>query len=237
MTLTALTKCRKLRSTLEKTVRKLLSSCKTNSKLKKKWTLLNLHLLSAKICPKTLNWTITTLCIAVAKIVDREGVLGAQRKGALWRIYLRAPETRATLLLVLAQGLCIGGGTARVSSQNPFIVRGPDSEEIPRTRPAISDVPISFSNAAIESTLTSHKSNIERALEVGPFKAKLFYREITDTNLCFSCQKPGHRARDCPAKLSSQGGEDEGDITQSPQEEASSAEGQGQKINEKRKGR
>ncbi|GFS23216.1 hypothetical protein ElyMa_006971300 [Elysia marginata] len=43
---------------------------------------------------------------------------------------------------------------------------------------------------------------------------------MTDTNLFFSCQKPGHRVRDCPGKLSSQGAEDEGDITQNAQEVA-----------------
>ncbi|GFR93843.1 hypothetical protein ElyMa_000903500 [Elysia marginata] len=90
------------------------------------------------------------LCMAIAKIVGREGVLGAQRIGALWRIYLPSPEARATLL---ARGLCIGGRTVRVSSQNHFIVRGPDGKEMPGTRLKISDVPFSFSNTAIESAL------------------------------------------------------------------------------------
>ncbi|GFR83957.1 hypothetical protein ElyMa_004138500 [Elysia marginata] len=149
------------------------------------------------------------------------GVLGAQRIGALRRTYLRSPQAWATLL---AQGLCIGGRTVMVSSQNPSIVRGPDGEEISGTRLTILDVPISFSNAAIESPLVKKdiklrsrlrmeeirekqgrltkwwsgrrfayidlpKSNIEKILQVGPFKAKLYYREMTDTNLCFSCQR------------------------------------------------
>ena len=32
---------------------------------------------------------------------------------------------------------------------------------------------------------------------MGPFKAKLFYKEMQQANLCFKCNKPGHRAFEC----------------------------------------
>ncbi|GFS11945.1 hypothetical protein ElyMa_004847000 [Elysia marginata] len=39
---------------------------------------------------------------------------------------------------------------------------------------------------------------MERMLIVGQFKAKIFYKEMAEANLCFACHKSGHRAVDCP---------------------------------------
>ena len=63
------------------------------------------------------------LCVAIAKVVGRGWLLGAQRICALWRIYLYTSETRANLL---GQGLAVRGITVAVASQNPFLVEGPD---------------------------------------------------------------------------------------------------------------
>ena len=41
------------------------------------------------------------------------------------------------------------------------------------------------------------KCSTERTIDVGPFKAKLSYKEMQQTNLCFKCNKPGHRAFEC----------------------------------------
>lgn len=172
------------------------------------------------------------MCLAVSKTVGREGVLGAQKIGALWRIYLRNQQVRAALL---ANSLTIGGRTVTVLLQNPFVVRGPDGNELSGTRLTISDVPISVANMPIESALIKKglklrsaikmeetrdregnltgwlsgrrfvyidlpKTQVERLIEIGPFKAKLYYREMADANVCFSCQKPGHKALDCPSR-------------------------------------
>ncbi|GFR93024.1 hypothetical protein ElyMa_006215600, partial [Elysia marginata] len=83
------------------------------------------------------------MCLAVSKVVGREGVLGAQRIGSLWRIYMRTVQARATLL---AKGLGVGGRSVTVFAQNPFVVRGPDGREIPGTKIIVSDVPISLAN-------------------------------------------------------------------------------------------
>ena len=57
------------------------------------------------------------LCVAIAKVVGRAELLGAQRIGALWRVYLNTSEARANLL---GQGLAVRGITVAVASQNPF---------------------------------------------------------------------------------------------------------------------
>ena len=41
------------------------------------------------------------------------------------------------------------------------------------------------------------KCYIERTIDVGPFKAKLFYKEMQQANQCFKCNKPAHRAFEC----------------------------------------
>ena len=41
------------------------------------------------------------------------------------------------------------------------------------------------------------KCFIELIIDVGPFKAKLFYKEMQQANLFFECNKPGHRASEC----------------------------------------
>ena len=106
-------------------------------------------------------------------------------------------------------------------------------EGVPGTTLIISDIPISFSNTALEAALIKKKSLklrsrlkmeemrdregkltewlsgrqfvfidlpkccIERTIDVGPFKAKLFFKEMQQATLCFKCNKPGHRAFEC----------------------------------------
>ena len=169
------------------------------------------------------------LCIAISKVIGRGGLLGAQRIGALWRIYTQTLQARAT---ILANGLVMRGRTVHVQGHNPFMIRGSDGEEIPGTKLIISEIPISFSNTALEAALIKKglklrsklkmeevrdregkltewlsgrrfvfidlpKCSIERVIDVGPFKAKLYYKEMQQANLCFKCNKPGHRAFEC----------------------------------------
>ena len=44
------------------------------------------------------------------------------------------------------------------------------------------------------------KCSIERIIDVGSFKIKLFYKEMQQANLCLKCKKPGHRAFECLEK-------------------------------------
>ncbi|GFO13926.1 hypothetical protein PoB_004043100 [Plakobranchus ocellatus] len=84
------------------------------------------------------------------KSAGRDGVIGAQRIGALWRLYPRSPDMHAILL---ANGLALHKMTITIAAQNPFLIREADGQDIPRTRLTISDVPVSYSNKAIESAL------------------------------------------------------------------------------------
>ena len=155
------------------------------------------------------------LCIAISKVIGRGGLLGAQRIGALWRIYTQTLQARAT---ILANGLVMRGRTVQVQGHNPFMIRGSDGEEIPGTKLIISEIPISFSNTALEAALIKKglklrsklkmeevrdregkltewlsgrrfvfidlpKCSIERVIDVGPFKAKLYYKEMQQTSV------------------------------------------------------
>ena len=140
------------------------------------------------------------LCVAIAKVDGRGGLLGVQRIGALWRIYLNT-------------------SAVAVASQNPFFVKGPDGILIPRTRLTVSDIPLSIANATIEAALIKKgvklrsaltleeirdregkftgwlsgrrfvfidlpKTPIEKKLWIlAPYKAKLFYREMPNTKM------------------------------------------------------
>ena len=97
--------------------------------------------------PKVDNYE---LGVAIAKVVGRGGLLGAQRIGALWRVYLNTSEARANLL---RQGLAVRGIMVAVASQNLILVKGPDGILIPGTRLTVSDIPLSIANATIEAAL------------------------------------------------------------------------------------
>ncbi|GFR57551.1 hypothetical protein ElyMa_000004700 [Elysia marginata] len=90
------------------------------------------------------------ICVAASKSVGRNGISGAQKIGALWRIYVSGPEARIDLL---SKGLTIRNVHVEVSSQNPLIIRGGDGKEIQTTKLIISDIPILIANEAIEAAL------------------------------------------------------------------------------------
>ena len=98
------------------------------------------------------------LCIAISKVIGRGGggLLGAQRIGALWRIYTQTLQARAT---ILANGLVMRGRTVQVQGHNPFMIRWSDGEEIPGTKLIISEIPISFLNTALEAARETEKGN------------------------------------------------------------------------------
>ncbi|GFS19679.1 hypothetical protein ElyMa_005038900 [Elysia marginata] len=90
------------------------------------------------------------MCLAASKAVGREGVLGVQKIGALWRLYPSSQQKRVELLI---KGIMIEEKLMNVASQNPFIIRGGDGVEIPSTKLTISDLPISVANDTVETAL------------------------------------------------------------------------------------
>ena len=108
------------------------------------------------------------LCIAISKVIGRRGLLRAQRIGALWRIYTQTLQARAT---ILANGLVMRGRTVQVQGHNPYMITGSDGEEIPGTKLIISEIPIPFSNTALEAAL------IKKGLKL---RSKLKMEEVRD---------------------------------------------------------
>ena len=117
----------------------------------------------AKNLPQEEKTTSYQICIAASKTVGRDGVLGAQLIGSLFRIYLSNAEARVALL---SKGLSLEGRTIEVCSQNPFSVRDGSGEEIPSTRLTVSDLPISVSNEALESALSKKGLKLRSKLKM-----------------------------------------------------------------------
>ncbi|GFS07148.1 hypothetical protein ElyMa_002981600 [Elysia marginata] len=84
------------------------------------------------------------ICSAAEKVGVYGTVVGAQKIRALWGIYLNNEKSRAT---ILAQGFSINGMKIKVSSKNPFILRG--DSETPSTRLTIEGIPLSYSDGEI----------------------------------------------------------------------------------------
>ncbi|GFS04533.1 hypothetical protein ElyMa_004659500 [Elysia marginata] len=88
------------------------------------------------------------ICAAAEKAAGRGSVLGAQRIGALWRLY---PVGREARLKLLVERVTIKNQKIKLHSQNPFIIRG--NNETPTTRLTVGDIPISYSNEMLENNL------------------------------------------------------------------------------------
>ena len=78
-------------------------------------------------------------------------MLGAQRLGALWRLYPKTDESRTKLLI---DGLVLRSHSVQCLDKNPFIVRTKEGDaEIKTTKLTIGNIPISYSNKEIEETI------------------------------------------------------------------------------------
>ncbi|GFR68795.1 hypothetical protein ElyMa_000285700 [Elysia marginata] len=98
-------------------------------------------------CEKITNYK---MCLAASKTVGRDGVLGAQQIGALWRLYPSSQQKRVELL---TKGIVIEEKLINVASQNPFIIRGGDGVEIPSTKLTISVASDTVKTALIKKGL------------------------------------------------------------------------------------
>lgn len=90
------------------------------------------------------------ICRAVSDVISEDAVDGAQRIGALWRIYLLEEEARINLL---SQGITLRGQQVSLKDRNPLLNIGFENVEL--TRLFIRNIPLSFDNTEIEKALRS----------------------------------------------------------------------------------
>ena len=90
------------------------------------------------------------VCVAAEGVIGRGRLVGAQRIGGLWRVYLTSLAARVELL---ARGLHINGVRLDLLTMNPFVVYDSEGNEVPLTKLYVGDVPISYANEEIESRL------------------------------------------------------------------------------------
>lgn len=103
------------------------------------------------------------LCLAAERVSGRETIMGAQEIRGLWRIY---PTNRTARTKLLIEGMAVRGHTVTLYDKNPFVLRGQGGAEAPATKLFISNLPLSVSDADIESALIRvgcvMRSNITR---------------------------------------------------------------------------
>ena len=97
----------------------------------------------------TKEFTVCEICRACEVVNGPQSMEGAQRIGGLWRLYPKTSDTRTKLLL---SGIDLRGVHLSFQDINPFIL-GADGAEVQSTRLLVSDVPLSFNNKDIETTL------------------------------------------------------------------------------------
>lgn len=99
------------------------------------------------------EYSVFEICTAAEKVTGFGNVVGAQRIGALWRLY---PKTTNARLNLLTKGVVLRGLSVQPRDKNPFIVTdGPNGEEreIPSVRLTIGNIPLSVSNDEILKTI------------------------------------------------------------------------------------
>lgn len=107
--------------------------------------------LAARDLPAGDPYTVREICAAAEKVGGYHTVLGAQKIGGHWRVYMLGSEAR---LNVLTRGVEIRGHLITPFDKNPNIVTTESGDkEIPTTKVIVGGVPISFSNEEIEKRL------------------------------------------------------------------------------------
>ena len=99
----------------------------------------------------TRQHSVRELCDSCEKTSGFGSIIGAQRIGALWRIYPQSSDARGKLLI---QGISLRGHSVTLKDKNPFskpTLTG--DEEIPTTRLIIGNVPLSVNNTEIEEVI------------------------------------------------------------------------------------
>ena len=93
-------------------------------------------------------------CVALAKTLNTDNILGIQQIRRLWRIYMNSHEDRVKQI---SNGLFIRGVSIAVYDVNPF-TRSKDKN---LTRVTIKDVPLSVSEKVIRSKIENLKCQIQ----------------------------------------------------------------------------
>ena len=109
-------------------------------------------------------FTTREICNACEKKTGFRSMIGAQRIGALWRLYPDNNDVRARLLI---EGITLRGVTVTLRDKNPMAVNrsrmsaqaGYSYDEIPTTRVVVGNVPLSFSDTDILETLKQLGAN------------------------------------------------------------------------------
>ena len=116
------------------------------------------------------------MCQYICKRIESCKLLGVQRIGMLWRVYLKDKESRATLLV---NKLEIRKQSVSVFSNNPMrakLSEGETDENVVKV--TIKDLPISKGNKGIEQFLISQGIKLKSA--IGYAKARNEQNELTD---------------------------------------------------------
>ena len=108
-------------------------------------------------------FTTAEICAAAEKRCGFETIEGAQRIGALWRIYPRSSEARRKLQI---EGFILRGLHVEVKDRNPFIITSPDGtqREILATKLTVSNFPLSFSDDEILQAISAMGVNLRSRL-------------------------------------------------------------------------
>ena len=116
------------------------------------------------------------LCETVCKRIKKDSLLGVQRIGMLWRIYLKTKEARVT---VLANKVEIRDHCVNVFTNNPMRARLAEGETDQSVmKVTIKDLPLSKGNKGIEQYLITQGIKLRGKVEFA--KARNENNELTD---------------------------------------------------------
>ena len=168
--------------------------------------------------------------LSIATIIDPNNIVGIQRIGGLWRIYL---EDRADRIILITHGLSLKGKSIPVHDKNPF--RRTLTENLLAV--IIRDVPLSVDDGLIRQTLESLKCRLNGAITrrklringrltncengertafielpsrhlprdimLGSFRARLFHPGQAEgvTPKCSRCLAQGHHRSTCTSDV------------------------------------
>ena len=165
--------------------------------------------------------------LTFAKITDVPNILGIQKIGGLWRIYLREKESRIT---VISEGVKMRGVKIPVFDMNPFLNSG--NENVWRV--TVKDIPLSVADSVILHELEGMKCKVagkivrqklrvngqltnclngdrvlyieprptplDRHVKIASFRARIFHdgqQKSASQATCSRCLATGHHASTC----------------------------------------
>ena len=133
------------------------------------------------------------ICNACEHKTGFKSMIGAQRIGALWRLYPDNNDVRARLLI---EGISLRGITVTLRDKNPMAVNrsrmsaqaGYSYDEIPTTRVVVGNVPLSYSDTEILETLKHLGANVVSRLHLERDRdpvTKEMTRWLTGRRFCY----------------------------------------------------